>query len=276
MTISSFDNWPRPLPRPACHRFATPRSPCFRKTHHSQFHPHRPLASKLPAGARTCFEGPIGEVIRATGPMARVNPFRFSTKYQDDETDLLYYGYRYYNPSTGRWLSTDPIAERGGVSLYVLLGNAPIDKIDALGEKCVNPCAQFNRPEGIAGAVICCEGDMYLCVWGPFPGITDAKASAIVEKCLLNHEDVHAYDVKACDKCRKDIYRPDWKRRHIQPSSECRAWTEEYNCLISSIKDCGTDKSCRLQIMNWVNELYRGFRKGAHPGCPVPPAPPWW
>ena len=34
--------------------------------------------------------GPFGEVIRATGPMAKINPFRFSTKYQDDETDLLY------------------------------------------------------------------------------------------------------------------------------------------------------------------------------------------
>jgi RHS repeat-associated protein len=41
--------------------------------------------------------------------MARANPFRFSTKYQDDETDLLYYGYRYYNAGTGRWLSRDPI-----------------------------------------------------------------------------------------------------------------------------------------------------------------------
>jgi hypothetical protein len=37
--------------------------------------------------------GPFGEVIRATGPMAKLNPFRFSTKYQDDETDFLYYGY---------------------------------------------------------------------------------------------------------------------------------------------------------------------------------------
>ena len=26
--------------------------------------------------------GPFGELIRATGPMAKVNPFRFSTKYQ--------------------------------------------------------------------------------------------------------------------------------------------------------------------------------------------------
>ena len=48
-------------------------------------------------------KAPFGEVLRATGPMAKANPFRFSTKYQDDETDLLYYGYRYYNASTGRW-----------------------------------------------------------------------------------------------------------------------------------------------------------------------------
>jgi RHS repeat-associated protein len=41
--------------------------------------------------------------------MARANPFRFSTKYQDDETDLLYYGFRYYNPNTGRWISRDPL-----------------------------------------------------------------------------------------------------------------------------------------------------------------------
>ena len=49
--------------------------------------------------------GPFGEVLRATGPMARANSFRFSSKYQDDETDLLYYGYRYYSPATGVWLS---------------------------------------------------------------------------------------------------------------------------------------------------------------------------
>jgi len=57
--------------------------------------------------------GPFGEVLRATGPMAKLNPFRFSTKYDDDEIDLLYYGRRYYNPSTGRWPSRDPINELG-------------------------------------------------------------------------------------------------------------------------------------------------------------------
>jgi RHS repeat-associated protein len=80
--------------------------------------------------------GPFGEVIRATGSMAKANPSRFSTKYQDDETDLLYYGYRYYgyrysNQSTGRWLSRDPAGEGGGPSLYTLAGN--VMGVDPLG-----------------------------------------------------------------------------------------------------------------------------------------------
>ena len=51
--------------------------------------------------------GPFGEVIRATGPMAKVNPFMFSTKFYDWESGVYYYGCRYYNPSTGRWPSRD-------------------------------------------------------------------------------------------------------------------------------------------------------------------------
>src|SRR5688500_9449043 len=61
------------------------------------------------------------EVLRATGPMARENTFRFSTKYMDKETDLNYYGYRYYNASSGRWINRDPVEERGGVNLVAFL-----------------------------------------------------------------------------------------------------------------------------------------------------------
>jgi RHS repeat-associated protein len=77
--------------------------------------------------------GPFSEVIRATGSMARINPFRFSTKYRDDEADLLYYGYRYSNPFTGRWLSRDPIQEHGGFNLYAFSMNSPLNILDILG-----------------------------------------------------------------------------------------------------------------------------------------------
>lgn len=41
----------------------------------------------------------------------------------------------FYNPSTGRWLSRDPIAERGGKTLYGFAGNDAIRHTDSLGLK---------------------------------------------------------------------------------------------------------------------------------------------
>src|SRR5260370_12465849 len=65
--------------------------------------------------------------------MAYVNPFRYSTRLQDDISDLVYYGYRHYNPYTGKWLSRDPIEEWGGINLYAHVVNNPISKADCLG-----------------------------------------------------------------------------------------------------------------------------------------------
>jgi len=92
-----------------------------------------PRNTPLPAKSRTTNLGPFGELIRATGPMAKLNPFRFSTKYQDDETDLVYYGVRYLKTSTGGWLSRDPIGERGGANLYGFVDNNPGNRFDAFG-----------------------------------------------------------------------------------------------------------------------------------------------
>ncbi len=81
--------------------------------------------------------------------MARVNPFRFSTKYQDDETDLLYYGYRYYNASTGRWVSRDRIQEKGGGNLYGFTGNDPVRNADRRGNDFTWTVPDYN-PNGVA------------------------------------------------------------------------------------------------------------------------------
>jgi len=77
--------------------------------------------------------GPFGETLRSTGLFARVNPLRFSTKYQDNESDLLYYGNRYYTADLGRWLNRDPIGEQGGMNLYGMVRNDPVGLVDPLG-----------------------------------------------------------------------------------------------------------------------------------------------
>ena len=72
--------------------------------------------------------------------LASLNPFRFSTKYTEtdaasagNETGLLYYGYRFYSPSIGRWPTRDPIGIKGGLNLYGMVENNPVDYWDALG-----------------------------------------------------------------------------------------------------------------------------------------------
>ena len=57
-----------------------------------------------------CNPGPL--------PLAKANAVRFLTKYQDDEGAFVYYGYRYYNASTGRWLSRDPLGEESFLRQY--------------------------------------------------------------------------------------------------------------------------------------------------------------
>jgi len=77
--------------------------------------------------------GPFGELIGATGTEADRHRFRFSTKYEDPVTGFLYYGFRFYNPESGRWLNRDPIQEEGGLNVYGMVGNNPVMRWDYLG-----------------------------------------------------------------------------------------------------------------------------------------------
>jgi len=87
------------------------------------------------SGALTAYYeyGPYGELWRASGADAERNPFRFSTKYFDAESKFYYYGYRYYSPDLGRFISRDPIGESGGLNLYAFVNNNPGNYYDYLG-----------------------------------------------------------------------------------------------------------------------------------------------
>lgn len=88
---------------------------------------------------------PFGQVIKAAGPKAIINPIRFSTKYEDDATELVYYGLRFYKPDTGRWLNRDPIMESGNLNIFAFPFNDPQGGVDILGLF----SASINGPEEI-------------------------------------------------------------------------------------------------------------------------------
>ena len=71
--------------------------------------------------ANTYEYGPFGQVIAKTENVDM--PYQFNTKYTDEETGLVYYGYRYYNANHGRWLNRDPIGVEGGINIYNSVSN---------------------------------------------------------------------------------------------------------------------------------------------------------
>lgn len=129
--------------------------------------------------------------------MAKANPIRFSTKYEDDESDLLYYGYRYYKASSGTWLSREPLAEKAFyqnavrgldrrrvrqfrseslMPLYDFVGNNPVGNVDIDGRI---------GPVGVVVGVCCVVGvgvaAVYGACWEHLDGIRD-QANADVSK----------------------------------------------------------------------------------------------
>lgn len=69
------------------------------------------------------------------GDVALLNPFRHATKSTDDETGLAYYGFRYFNPRHGNWLSADPLELSGGLNLHGFAGNDTVNEFDADGRQ---------------------------------------------------------------------------------------------------------------------------------------------
>lgn len=61
------------------------------------------------------------------------NPWRFKGKRIDKEVGLIYFGYRYYDPQIGRWITPDPIGSIDSLNLYTFVHNNPVKYIDYFG-----------------------------------------------------------------------------------------------------------------------------------------------
>ncbi|MCA8277955.1 RHS domain-containing protein, partial [Burkholderia sp. AU30280] len=109
-------------------------------------------AGEVAWSARYKAWGTALEVISDAASKAGItNPLRFAGQYFDRETGLHYNRYRYYDPSSGRFVSKDPIGLAGGINVYQYAPN-PTLWIDPLGLArcpCEDDCAKILADEGV-------------------------------------------------------------------------------------------------------------------------------
>ncbi len=167
----------------------------------------------------------FGETVAIDGDAAEANPFRFSSKYTDAESGMVYYGFRYYSPKTGRWLSRDPIGEQGGLNLYGMVGNDSLNLVDLLGlEEAYNyrervSYVEYAREKQRGGRVTLPVGDCRRCY---YEGIIAEKDGATAVDVLNT--------------------RKRWVRREISMLN------------VSVVKPDGGDTMTLLQVENIVAE----------------------
>jgi RHS repeat-associated protein len=216
-----------------------------------------------------------GNTVASSGQMVNDFNFWFSSKYLDQETGLLYYGYRYYVPEIGRWVGRDPIENTGFTfiprfyryrsmlglrvssgtpNLFSFVNNEPILWFDFMGAIPIKADSSTTAGgsdkksdpwEGVPpGSIICnkkCKMEITGC----------DKWPKVLQSCCQKHETVHLGQVgpKFCqgtEKCCPDAGKPphfgtpEMKDMKAWPNGECPAYTASIECMDALL---GTDLS---------------------------------
>lgn len=77
--------------------------------------------------------GAFGQELSSAQPLS---PWRFSSKRVDDETGLVFFGKRYYDPMVGQWLTPDPLGTADGPNRYAFVHNNPMNLTIRQGGLC--------------------------------------------------------------------------------------------------------------------------------------------
>ncbi|MDK7374219.1 RHS repeat domain-containing protein [Weeksella virosa] len=123
-----------------------------------------------------------------------VNNHRFQGQYYDEESELHYNTFRYYDPELGRFISQDPIGLMGGINVYQYAPN-PVEWVDPWGWKRLSI---FNGRRGVLKAIHDLERNGYAVIAEEVTMKVNKSRSRIRADIVASDRNggIHVFEVK--------------------------------------------------------------------------------
>ena len=176
---------------------------------------------------------------------------RFPGQYFDEETGLHYNYFRDYEPNTGRYMQSDPIGLRGGISTYAYAVGNPVNHSDIFGLFAIGPYTQLGG--GIGGRAIC---DGYFLTFELF------WTESCTIDCARRHEESHLEDIRIRNPGLCYSLGDSEKMVVVASNAAEKDWTEhkaysrELSCLKAKFEDCDSD-NCANAIKERISFVER-------------------